>query len=225
MKDNMSCEEVMRGLIGVWADFSARVDETPLIAKLLRSKFRLEDYKEFLINHRQQVIEGGRWIARAASSIDNRYADIRSDFLKHCLAEHKDFRMLESNYVSVGGTLADIQNAEKNIGTEALSAFMFHRASQPNPFDMLGAMFIIEGLGQKKAGEWGRAIQSQLSLEDDQVSFLLYHAVHDEAHMDEFAEVLSSGILDIPQMGYNLVKTAKITARLYQLQIEEAGHF
>jgi 3-oxoacyl-[acyl-carrier-protein] synthase-3 len=60
--------------------------------------------------------------------------------------------MLESNYISVGGKLDDIVQAEKNIGTEALHAFMYQRATDPNPFDLLGAMFIIEGLGQKKAG-------------------------------------------------------------------------
>jgi hypothetical protein len=33
---------------------------------------------------------------------------------------------------------------------------MFHEASRPNPFGLLGAMFIIEGLGSIKAAEWGR---------------------------------------------------------------------
>lgn len=221
---NVEYEEVMRGLLGVWADFSSRVDTCPLIDKLLRGKFRLDDYKTFLINHRQQVIEGSRWIARAASSIDEDYTDVRSKFIQHCIAEHKDFKMIEKNYVAIGGELKDILSAEKNIGTEALNAFMFYKASQPNPFGMLGAMFIIEGLGQKKAGEWGGLIRDQLGLKDQDVSFLLYHSENDEHHMEEFEEVLKSGVLDIPGMGHDIVKTAKTTARLYQLQIEEIGN-
>lgn len=218
---NMTSEQVMRGLIKVWTDFDAKLDTVPILDKLNRGKFRLEDYKTFLINHRQQVVEGGRWIARAASSIDENYSDLRSQFLQHCVTEHKDFKMLEKNYISVGGTLEDIQSRDKNIGTEALSAFMFHRASQPNPFDMIGSMFIIEGLGQNKAGAWGRAICEQLSLSEDQVSFYIYHAEHDDGHMEEFADVLNSGILEIEGMGESIIKTAKITARLYQLQLEE----
>ncbi len=36
---------------------------------------------------------------------------------------------------------------------------MFYKASAPNPFDLLGGMFIIEGLGNRLAGKWGgRAI-------------------------------------------------------------------
>jgi 3-oxoacyl-[acyl-carrier-protein] synthase-3 len=42
--------------------------------------------------------------------------------MKHAVTEHRDFRMLEVDYVASGGALADIQGAEKNIGSEALSA-------------------------------------------------------------------------------------------------------
>lgn len=55
----------------------------------------------------------------------------------------------------------------------ALSAFMFHQASKPNPIDLLGAMFIIEGIGKRLAGYWGEMIKEQLALNEDQVSFLL----------------------------------------------------
>ena len=170
------------------------------------------------------MIEGGQWIARAASNIDVGQFEMRSKFLQHCVTEHRDFRMLEDNYVSIGGDLEEIRSGQKNIGTEALSGYMYNQASQPNPFNMLGSMFIIEGLGQNKAGEWGRAIRDQLDLADDQVSFLLYHAEHDDDHMAEFDEALKSGVLEIENMGRDIVKTAKVTARLYQLQLEESGN-
>lgn len=218
-------EEVMRGLVKVWADFSTALDTVPLIDKLNRGKFRIEDYKLLLCNHRQQVVEGARWIARAASSVTEEYFDIRSRFMRHAVTEHRDFRMLEKNYVSIGGAEEEITAAEKNIGTEALHAFMFQRASQPNPFGLLGGMFIIEGLGQQKAAQWGGQIRDQLKLEDDQVSFLLYHGANDDDHMKEFEETLESGILDIPGMGKDIVRTAKIVARLYRLQLEELGNY
>jgi len=219
--ETMTSEEVMRGLVKVWSDFSTKLERVPIIAKLNRNKFRIEDYKTLLMNHRQQVIEGGRWIALAASSIDSGYLELRSKFLRHGVTEHRDYKMLEDNYVSIGGKIEDIQNGEKNIGTEALSSFMFHRAAQPNPLNLLGAMFIIEGLGQNNASAWGRAIRDQLQLKDEQVSFLLYHGEHDDGHMDEFDEALKSGVLDIDNMGKDIIKTAKITARLYLLQMEE----
>lgn len=222
--DDARAQAVMRGLIKVWTDFAGDLDTVPLIDKLLRSKFRIDDYRQLLINHRQQVIEGSRWIARAASSVTSDYADQRSLFLQHAVTEHRDYKMLEADYVAVGGKLEDILRSEKNIGAEALHAFMYQRASDPNPFDLLGAMFIIEGLGQKKAGEWGKRIKEQLSLKDEQVSFLLYHSTNDEDHMQQFDAVLTSGILEIADMDKRIIKTAKIVARLYRLQLKEIGN-
>lgn len=218
-------QETLRSLIKVWTDFESSLDKVPIIEKLQRGKFRIEDYKELLLNHRQQVIEGSRWIARAASSISSEFSELRSVFLKHAITEHKDYKMLENNYTSIGGELEEINKREKNIGTEALHAFMYQRATEPNPFGLLGAMFIIEGLGQKKAGEWGKLIKDQLDLDKKQVSFLLYHSENDEDHMKEFEETLDSGILDIENMDKQIVKTAKVVARLYKLQLEEIGNF
>jgi 3-oxoacyl-[acyl-carrier-protein] synthase-3 len=218
-------QAVMRGLVKVWTEFASDLDRVPLIDKLLRGKFRIEDYRQLLVNQRQQVIEGSRWIARAASSVSGEYAEQRSVFLRHAVTEHRDYKLLEANYLAVGGRLDDIVRAEKNIGSEALHSFMYQRASEPNPFDLLGAMFIIEGLGQKKAGEWGERIKQQLSLNDEQVSFLLYHNVNDQDHIREFDDILSSGILEIAGLDRKIVKTAKIVARLYRLQLEEIGNF
>lgn len=215
---------VLRQLVMVWSDFESRLNQLPIAQKMNRKKLRLEDYQLLLLNHRQQVIEGGRWIALAASSITHEYADLRSDFIRHANTEHRDFRMLEQNYVATGGELEDIQSYPKNIGSEALSAWMFHRASQSNPFDLLGAMFIIEGLGKHIALHWAESIKQQLALTDEHVGFYTYHGKHDDGHLEELEEALSSGILDIPNMAEAMVKTAKVTGRLYLLQLEEMGN-
>ncbi len=219
--ESAAVQSVMRRLIVVWADFESALDVVPLIEKLRRGKFRLDDYRSLLLNHRQQVIEGSRWIARAASSITGEFAELRSVFLRHALAEHRDYTMLEADYVSVGGDPARMASFQKNVGTEALHAFMFQRATEPNPFDLLGAMFIIEGVGNKKAAAWGRLIADQLALEDRQVSFLLYHGENDAEHMLQFEAALGSGILELPGMADRIVTTSTVVARLYRLQLEE----
>jgi len=213
---------LIRQLTLVWSDFEAELNQVPVIDKLNRGKLRLEDYKLVLLNLRQQVVEGARWIARAASNITAEGFDLRSTFLGHAHEEHRDFQMLERNYVAVGGTLEEIQGAEKNIGSEALSAWMFHKASRENPIDLLGAMFVIEGLGNRLALKWGQAFQDQLGLTPEQVSFLLYHGDNDDRHLEKMWEAFDSGILT-PTLVKDIVKTAKVTARLYRLQLEELG--
>lgn len=217
-------ESLLRRLVSVWVEFESKLNTVPIIDKMNRQKMRVEDYQLLLLNQRQQVIEGARWIARAASNVTEEYMELRSTFLKHAVTEHQDYQMLENNYVAVGGSLADIQSSGKNIGSEALSAWMFNCANKENPFELLGAMFIIEGLGQNMASEWGASIRDQLGLTDDQVGFYLYHGEHDDEHMEQFEEALQSGILEIEGMADRIVKNAKVTARLYALQLEELGN-
>ena len=88
----------------------------------------------------------------------------------------------------------------------------------------LRVLFGARRLGQKNAAEWGRRIKDQLSLKSEQVSFLLYHGENDDAHMQEFEDTLSSGILAIPDLDKAILKTAKVVARLYRLQLEEIGN-
>ena len=212
--------DVLRKLTVVFTAFEGRLDQTALIRKLTRGRFELGDYRAFLVGLRQQVKDGALWMSRAASNIDEEHLELRSRLMRHAVTEHRDFRLLEADYVATGGELAAITGAQKNIGSEALSAWMFHEASMPNPFGLLGAMWIIEGLGSIKAAEWGRLAQSKLSLPDTAVRFLLYHGENDTTHIAEFEEMLGL-VLPNDATAARIVRTAEVTARLYALQIEE----
>lgn len=216
---------VIRELGKIWADFEGRLVSVPIIARALRGAVRLDDYRLLLHDHYQQVIEGSRWIARAVSSIDREHLELRSRFLEHARTEHRDYEMLERDYESVGGDSAALRRGRKNIGSNALSAWMFQCADRPDPLDLLGAMFIIEGLGKHFAGIFARALQQHLELEPHQVSFYRYHAEHDEDHLGELQEVLESGVLQIDGLAERILETARVTGRLYLLQLEELGNY
>lgn len=212
--------DVLRQLTIVFTEFEGRLEQTPLIRKLTRGRFELADYQAFLISLRQQVKDGALWMSRAASHIDDEHLELRSTLMRHAVTEHRDFRLLEADYVATGGALETIRTAEKNIGSEALSAWMFHEASRPNPFGLLGAMWIIEGLGSIKAAEWGALVRRRLELPDEAVRFLLYHGENDLEHIAEFEAMLAM-VLPSEAVAARIVKTARVTARLYALQIEE----
>ena len=224
--DNETQQWLVRSLTQIWIDFENKLNKVSIVDKINRGNLSLEEYRNFLYNLRQQVIDGSQWIARAASNVSMDFFEARSSFISHAGDEHRDYQMLEKNYVSVGGQLEEIRKGEKNIGSDALSSFMFHRASQPNPFDLLGGMFIIEGLGNRMAGHWGKAIRDQLNLEDYQVSFLLYHEMSDAHgnHFDRFEKAIQSELLTM-DIAKKIAKTAKVVARLYLLQLEELGNF
>ncbi|MFI5914776.1 3-oxoacyl-[acyl-carrier-protein] synthase III C-terminal domain-containing protein [Dactylosporangium sp. NPDC051541] len=211
---------LMRGLAEVWSDFERTLHDVPIVARIESGTATIADYRRLLLHLRQQVIEGGRWISRAASSFSAEWFALRSAAIRHAADEHRDFRLLERDYCNAGGTLADIRSAPKNVGSEALSAYLFQQASLPDPIDLLGAMFIIEGLGSRKAAGWAARLRDDLDLTADQTAFLTYHGEADEEHVAMLDDALRLVAAD-PAARARILRTARIVARLYALQLEE----
>jgi 3-oxoacyl-[acyl-carrier-protein] synthase-3 len=216
-------EWLFQELALVWAGFETQLSRVPIVGRIERHEATIDDYRSLLLNLRQQVIEGARWITRAASNLTVEHTELRAEFIEHAAEEQRDFRMLEDDYVAVGGRIEDIQSARKNPGSEALSAFMFNQANRENPFDLLGAMYIIEGLGANKASRWVGLLQDQLGLGPGQVTFIEYHGGADEEHTEKMFEILRSDLIS-PQIAKRIVHTARVVARLYALQLEEIDH-
>jgi 3-oxoacyl-[acyl-carrier-protein] synthase-3 len=217
---NPRAQELLRKLLLVWLDFERQLGKVPILKRLEQGTFTVDDYKTLLLNLRPQVIEGSRWITRAASSFTSEFAELRSKVIGHAYDEHRDYEMLESDFAAVGGELKDIRSAPRNIGTEALASFLMQQASQPNPVDLLGAMFIIEGLGQKMAQGWAQKIQQAVRVSDDATKFLSYHGVNDSEHLAKLHSILDSDAVT-DETAPRILKTAKVVARLYILQLEE----
>ncbi len=207
----------------VWARFEIQLSRVPLVARIETGQASPDDYRNLLFNLRQQVKEGARWITRAASSLTSEYTELRAEFIEHAAEEQRDFRMLEDDFVNVGGDRSVIEAGVKNAGSEALSAFMFNQASRENAFDLLGAMYIIEGLGANKATRWMELLRDQLDLSPDQVRFLTYHGGADEEHTEKMFSILRSDLIT-PEIARSIVHTAWVVARLYALQLEEVDN-
>ncbi|WP_355660367.1 hypothetical protein [Halomonas salifodinae] len=210
----------LQGLMRVWFDFERQLGRLPLIQRLDRGELSLAEYRTLLLNLRQQVIEGARWISRCASSFDRHHADLRSVVIQHARDEHRDYELLEQDYVAAGGDLAEIQAAPRNIGSEALHAFMMYRAGQPNPTDLVGAMWIIEGLGQKMAGDWAARVETATGGDGGYTRFMRYHGEHDDDHLATLYGLIDRVCRD-PEAPEAILRTARVVARLYALQLEE----
>ncbi len=224
IEENETSEWLVRQLSQIWIEFESSLLKTPIVKTIHEGTLTLDKYKLLLHDLRQQVIDGSQWISRAASNIDIEIFELRSAFIKHTAAEHKDYQMLEKNYENLGENIETIRTGKKNIGTIALTSFMFQQASKSNPIDLLGSMFIIEGIGKRLAAYWGEMIQKQLNLKDDQVSFFTYHGVADENHFHNLEKALNHPLMN-RELAEKIANTAKVTARLYALQLNELGNY
>ncbi|WP_392507602.1 iron-containing redox enzyme family protein [Naumannella halotolerans] len=213
-------ESLLSRLEQVWTDFDTRLQQVPLLQALAEGKVGIGDYQRLLFNLRQQVVDGSLWIARAASNFDMDHFTLRSAAIHHAQAEHRDHFLLERDYVAVGGSLAELRAGRKNIGSQALSGYLFDLADRPNPVGALGAMFIIEGLGARQALQWAERFQSVLGLADNQVHFMRFHHEADEQHTGKLDALLTSDAIR-PEDADAIVSCAKVTARLYVMQLTE----
>lgn len=207
-------------LAAVWTELEERLARVPILRRLDEGTVTIVDYQRLLFNLRQQVVDGSPWISRAASNFDIAHFELRAAAIRHAEEEHRDYLMIERDYVAVGGSLDQLRAGRKNLGSEALSGYMFTYADRPNPVGLLGAMFIIEGLGARRAAGWAQRFQEVLGLADNQVHFMKYHEVADAQHTGGLDTILASGMIDGPAAD-EVVRCAQVVARLYALQLEE----
>ena len=220
---NPHAQVCLQHLLRVWLGFERDLSAVPILRRLDLGTYTVDDHLLLLRNLRQQVIEGSRWITRTASSFDRNHAEIRSTVISHAVDEHRDYEILEKDYVASGGQLEDILGLERNVGSEALHGFLMYRASRTNPVDLLGAMWIIEGLGEKMARSWAERIHELTGLGEDSTRFMTYHGHNDGDHMQRFYKTLDDVCVD-DEITMSIVKTAQVVARLYRLQLEELTH-
>lgn len=213
-------ESLTERLADVWVELEERLAEVPILRRLEEGTVTIDDYLRLLFNLRQQVVDGSPWISRAASNFDIAHFELRAAAIRHAEEEHRDYLMIERDYVAVGGSLDDLRAGRKNLGSEALSGYMFTYADRPNPVGLLGAMFIIEGLGANRAAGWANRFQEVLGLADNQVHFMKYHEVADAQHTGGLDAILTSGIID-DAAADEIVRCAQVVSRLYALQLEE----
>jgi 3-oxoacyl-[acyl-carrier-protein] synthase-3 len=210
----------LRRLLREWFDFERRLATVPILRRLDVGTFTLQDYQRLLLNLRPQVVEGSRWISRCASSFDREHADIRSVVLGHAYDEHRDYELLEADYVASGGDHAMIRERVRNVGSEALHGYLMFRAGEANPAGLLGAMWIIEGLGEKMASVWAARVEELTGLDGTCTRFLRYHGGNDETHMGKLYGLIDR-LCTRQAIADDVLRTARVVGRLYALQLCE----
>jgi hypothetical protein len=213
-------QATLRSLLRAWFEFERRLGRVPIIQRLDAGTFTRDDYQRLLLNLRPQVVEGSRWITRCASSFDREHADIRSVVIGHAKEEHRDYEVLEQDYLACGGDIATICSRGRNPGSEALHGYLMHRASEPNPVGLIGAMWIVEGLGEKMASDWAARIEQLTGFGPDCTRFLRYHGGNDESHMNKLYGLIDR-VCSSEAIANDILQTAAVVGRLYAMQLEE----
>lgn len=209
-------------LAGVWHDFQSRLRRTPILRRINAGRFTREDYVAWMSAWIPQVRYGSHWMRKALEQLREPYLELRSLIEAHASDEQDDYMILWNDYKLAGGQAQSLESLQRNAGGEALNAFMFARAEQRNPVDLLGAIYIIEGTGQRVIPQLLPQLRAQLDLPERAFRFLRYHGSNDEAHLARWLRAVEI-VLAHDHDGTareGILQTARAVAELYILQFK-----
>jgi 3-oxoacyl-[acyl-carrier-protein] synthase-3 len=214
--------ELLTELASIWHDYRSRVWRTPLVRQIRERRFALPDYLNWMENWIPQVSEGSKWMREGAASLADPYQALAALIGVHAGEEQDDFMILFNDYRKAGGSAADIDALRRNPGGEALNAYLHGLAATRNPIGLLGAIYIIEGTGQRIVPALLPLIKAGLKLPPEAFRFLEYHGHNDENHLNRWlAAVEMAMALDGEgRAARRIVDTARHTAALYLMQFE-----
>jgi len=212
--------QLLTELAAIWHDYRSRVWRTPVVRRLRDRRFQTADYLNWMENWIPQVREGSKWMREGAASLSEQYAPLAALIDTHAGEEQNDFEILFSDYREAGGAVADIDALRRNPGGEALNAYLHGLAATRDPIGLLGAIYIIEGTGQRIVPALLPLLKASLSLPPDAFRFLEYHGHNDEHHLARWLSAVELA-LDCDEDGLaerRIVDTARRTAALYLMQ-------
>lgn len=227
--DPADAPAALRHLLGelatTWHDYRSRVWRTPMIRKLRDRRFGTVDYLQWMQHWIPQVREGSKWMREGAASVQAPYQALAGLIETHAGEEQDDYMILFDDYRKAGGDIDDIDNLRRNPGGEALNSYLHALAATPNPLGLLGAIYIIEGTGQRIIPALLPLMKASLDLPQDAFRFLEYHGENDAHHLTRWLRAVEI-VFEHDTQGHGartIIDTARRTAELYLMQFEHLG--
>lgn len=181
------------------------------------------DYLGWMRDWIPQVREGSLWMREGAASVQPPFDALAALIETHAGEEQNDYEILFDDYRKAGGDIADIDQLRRNPGGEALNSYLHALASTPNPVGLLGAIYIIEGTGQRIIPALLPLMKASLKdVPRDAFRFLEYHGENDEHHLLRWlrgVEIVLTHDTD-GSHAQAILDTAKRTAELYLMQFQ-----
>ena len=221
--DDLRLRELLGQLAVTWHDYRSRVWRTPVVRGLREGAWTRGDYLGWMRDWIPQVREGSLWMREGAASVQPPFDALAALIETHAGEEQNDYEILFDDYQKAGGDIADIDQLRRNPGGEALNSYLHALASTPNPVGLLGAIYIIEGTGQRIIPALLPLMKASLKdVPRDAFRFLEYHGENDEHHLLRWLRGVEIVLTHDTDGSHTqaILDTAKRTAELYLMQFQ-----
>lgn len=210
---------LLTALASIWHGYRSEVWRSPFIHKLVAGQFGIDDYRNWTAQWVPQVRQGSQWMRKAVAALTGPFAELGALIETHASDEQDDFHILYSDYLAAGGA-EPLDALHRNPGGEALNSYLHALAATENPLGLLGAIYIIEGTGQRIVPALLPLLRQQVKLPPSAFRFLKYHGANDENHLARWLTAIEITPTIDPRAADAILQTARHTAQLYRMQFE-----
>lgn len=221
-----SAPEPLRPLLtelsSIWHDYRSRAWRTNLLNRIRSADFSRADYVRWMSSWIPQVRQGTQWMRAAAARLDPKFAALTELMRTHATDEQFDYQVLFEDYRRAGGIESDIDSLRRNPGGEALNAYLHRLANDSNALGLLGAIYVIEGTGQRIVPALLPLLRKLDDIPQSALQFLTYHGENDTSHLQRWLQAVEIALTIDPACARSIIEVARTTADLYLLQMEHA---
>lgn len=195
---------------------------TRLFKHIEQNTLHLAHYHALLTTLFHQTYYSPYTFARAAVNCDWRHEIAKEYLLRHAEEEHSHWRWVLDDLASTGYPGPNPRPLPPHPTCQGYIGLNYFVAEHW-PVARLAIAAVLEGIGARYGGTYGRRLIEALALKPSQASFLLSHGETDKTHSVELREIIGKCSLSEEEWLW-MHQTASTAGLLYRAMYDHEGY-
>jgi len=186
---------------GVVEEQVPRFPENRFVKLADDGKLGLRHYHLLLTTLFHQTYAAPYTFSRAAVKCHWRHEAAKEYLLQHAEEERTHWRWVLNDLAATGYTGPNPRSQPPHPSCQAFLGLLYYIAEEA-PVARLAVAAVLEGIGARHGGTYGRKLLEALQLKPTQASFFLSHGQTDKTHTVELRQVIAKCTLTAEEWGW-----------------------
>jgi len=200
----------------------SRFPEARLFSLLEEGRLRISHYHALLLTLFHQTYHGPYTFARSAVNCKWRHEAAKEYLLQHAEEERTHWRWMLNDLTVSGYAGSDPRSVPPHPSCQTFLGLLYYIAEE-FPVGRLAIAAVLEGIGARHGGTYGRRLIEALHLEPSQASFFLSHGTTDRKHIVELRDVIGKCELTTEEWAW-MCHAAATAGLFYRAMYDHEGY-